>query len=199
MIGKKFGLGWSRALPVIRQKEDIVKPKMPYMSVPCVLSALLLACLTPSCLLPLACLLDPLPASRPLGWARDSSAQRGRSSVWPGESFHLPSSLPPSYPTLARHTPDLLTRLPQDIPQRKSRSHWARTDNLGKTREHMLSLGFLALHLDHDPDIHRGGLKERKGFAGQWGNGEDRCVCCRQNGRWRYMQHVQLWVFKILF
>ena len=26
MIGKKLGLGWSRALPVIRQKEDIVKP-----------------------------------------------------------------------------------------------------------------------------------------------------------------------------
>ena len=24
IIGKKFGLGWSRALPVIRQKEDMV-------------------------------------------------------------------------------------------------------------------------------------------------------------------------------
>ena len=27
-----------------------------------------------------------------------------------------------------------------------------------------------------DPDTHMGGLKERKGFAGQRGNGEDRCV-----------------------
>ena len=26
MMGKKFGFGWSFALPVIRQKEDIVEP-----------------------------------------------------------------------------------------------------------------------------------------------------------------------------
>ena len=44
MMGKKLGLGWSRALPVIRQKEDIV-----------ILNTLSVL------------LLDPLPASRPLG------------------------------------------------------------------------------------------------------------------------------------
>ena len=43
MIGKKFGFGWSRALPVILQKEDIATTNKFSRG------------------------LDPLPASRPLG------------------------------------------------------------------------------------------------------------------------------------
>ena len=45
MIGKKFGFGWSRALPVILQKEDIATTNKFSSSRG----------------------LDPLPASRPLG------------------------------------------------------------------------------------------------------------------------------------
>ena len=43
MMGKKFGFGWSRALPVILQKEDIATTNKFSRG------------------------LDPLPASRPLG------------------------------------------------------------------------------------------------------------------------------------
>ena len=49
MMGKKLGLGWSRALPVIRQKEDLVTITKNNLNTLPVL------------------LLDPLPASRPLG------------------------------------------------------------------------------------------------------------------------------------
>ena len=57
MIGKKLGLGWSRALPVIRQKEDITKTCL----FPVLSSTLALDPLDSSLAL------DPLPASRPLG------------------------------------------------------------------------------------------------------------------------------------
>ena len=58
MMGKKLGFGWSRALPVIRQKEDIVKPNQ---FPPCLV---FFPALDP---LDSTLALDPLPASRPLG------------------------------------------------------------------------------------------------------------------------------------